>query len=63
MIAVTARLRMGSAAARFLVLWVLISPEAWVSVSCVCCVLLRANHSCRGVLPVVVCLSVTVMPL
>jgi hypothetical protein len=31
--------RRGSVAARFLGLWVRISPEAWMSVSCECCVL------------------------
>jgi hypothetical protein len=32
-------LRRGSAAARLLGLWVRISPRAWMSVSCECCVL------------------------
>ena len=32
-------LKRGSAAARLLGLWVRISPEAWMSVSCKCCVL------------------------
>jgi hypothetical protein len=50
-------LRRGSAAARLLGLWVRIPPGAWMSVSCECCVLRRAGHSSRGVLPSVVCLK------
>jgi hypothetical protein len=61
-------LRRGSAAARLLGLCVRIPPVAWMSVSCECCVLSgrgslrRADHSPRGVLPSVVCLSVIVKP-
>jgi hypothetical protein len=61
-------LRRGSTAARLLVLWVRIPPGAWMSVSCECCVLSgrglcdEAGHSSRGVLPIVVCLSVIVKP-
>jgi hypothetical protein len=52
-------LRLKSAAARLLRLWVRIPPEAWMSVCCECWVvrersLRRADHSSRGVLPTVV---------
>jgi hypothetical protein len=52
-------LRCGSAAARLPGVWVRIPSEAWMSVSCECCVLsgrdlCRADHSSRGVLPSVV---------
>ena len=59
--------RRGSAAAGLLGLWVRIPPEPWVSASCewwvpsgeVC----GANsHSSKGVLPIVVYLSVVVKP-
>jgi hypothetical protein len=57
----------GSAATRLLGLWHRISPGAWMSLCCECCVLLgkgvlRADHSSRGVLPSVECLSVIVKP-
>ena len=60
-------LRRGSEAARLLGLWVLIPPRAWMFNTCECCVvkygsLRRADHSSRGVLPTVVCLSVIVNP-
>ena len=39
-------LRRGSAAARFLELWVRIPPGTWMSVLCECCVLSsRAGHA------------------
>ena len=53
--------RSGSAVGRLLGLRVRISPEAWMSVSCECCVLsgtslcIGADHSSRGVLPSVLC--------
>jgi len=58
------RLRRKTAAARLLGLWVRIPPGAWISVSCECCVLCvrRVDHSSRGILPSVVCLSVIVQP-
>jgi hypothetical protein len=49
-------------------LWVRIQPVTWMSVSCECCLLfvvrslLRANHSSRGVVPSMVCLSVIINP-
>ena len=46
-------LRRRSAAARLLRLWVWIPPGAWMFVCCECCVLRRADHSSRGVLPTV----------
>jgi hypothetical protein len=55
-------------AARLLGLRVRNPPGAGMSFSCECCVLLRtgllrrADHSSRGVLPSVVCLSVTEEP-
>ena len=55
-------LRSGSRAARLLRLRVRIPPAEWMSVCCECCVLRRADHSSRGVLPSVVCLSVIVKP-
>jgi hypothetical protein len=60
-------LRLGSAAARMLGLWVRIRSEAQMSVCCECSVLAgrvlrRADHSSRGVLPSVMCLSVIVKP-
>jgi hypothetical protein len=57
-------LRRGSSAPRLVGLSVRISPRAWMSVFCECCVLSgrgllhRADHSSRGVLPSVVCLNV-----
>ena len=39
----------GSAAARLLGLWVRVSPEAWMSVSCECCVL-SGRGSCVGLI-------------
>jgi len=58
------RLRRKTAASRLLGFWVRIPPGAWMSVSCECCVLSvrRADHSSRGILPSVVCLSVIVQP-
>jgi hypothetical protein len=58
------RLRRKTAAARLLGLRVRIPPGAWMSVSYECCVLCvgRADHSSRGDLPRVVCLSVIVKP-
>ena len=59
-------IRRGSAAARFLGLRVRIPPATWMSLCCDCCVLpgrglcVGADHSSRGVLPSVVCLSVIV---
>ena len=61
-------LRRGYAAARLVGLWVRIPSAAWMCVSIECCVLLGrgslrwADHSPRGVLPSVVCLSVIVRP-
>jgi hypothetical protein len=42
-------LRRESAAARLLELWVRIPPETWISVSCVCCVLLGRGF-CVGLI-------------
>jgi hypothetical protein len=56
------------AAARLLGLWVRIQPGTWMSVSRECCVLsgrglcVSADHSSRGVLPSVMCLSVMMNP-
>jgi hypothetical protein len=61
-------LRHGSAADSLLGLRVQIPPEAWLSVSCECCVLHiqrflgSADRSSREVLPSMVCLSVIVKP-
>jgi hypothetical protein len=43
-------IRCGSAAARLLGLWVRIPPEAWMSVSCECCVL-SGRGLCDGLVP------------
>jgi len=43
-------LRRGSAAARLLGLWVRISPEVWMSVSCECCVC-SDRGPCDGPIP------------
>jgi hypothetical protein len=45
------RLSCRSAVVRLLGLWVRIPPEAWMFVSCECCVLYlrRADHSYRGI--------------
>ena len=57
-------LKRGSADACLLGMRVRIPPGAWVSLSCKCCVLSDrglwdgADHSSRGVLPIVICLSV-----
>ena len=52
----TRGLRRRSATARLLRLWVRIPPEAWMYVCCERCVLSlrRADHSSKGVLPIVV---------
>ena len=58
-------LRRSFAAARLLGLRVRIPPCTWISVSWECCVLSgrgRVDHSSRGVLPSVMCLSVIVNP-
>ena len=61
-------LKRGSAASSFLELRVRIPPRAWISVSCEFCVLSgrtllsRADHSSRGILPRVMCLSAIVKP-
>jgi len=59
-------LRGGSVAARLLWLRVRISPEAWVSVSCECCVL-SGRGLCAGLIPrpeesYRVCLRIIVKP-
>ena len=59
-------LRRGSTAAHLLRLRFRIPPRAGMLVSCECCVLSgrvlrRADHSSRGVLPRVACVSVTVV--
>jgi hypothetical protein len=56
--------RHGSAAFRLLGLWVRIPPGSWMALSFGCCVLSgrdllrQADHSSRGVLTNMVCLSV-----
>jgi len=53
-----------SVVARLLGLRVRISPTAWISIACECCVLSlrQADHSSRGVPPNVVYLSVIAKP-
>jgi hypothetical protein len=50
LIAMAARLTCGSAAARLLGLWVWTPPEAWIYVSCECCVL-SGRGRCFGLIP------------